>query len=424
MSLFQLAALFLTLIAAAGWLNARFFHLPTSVAMLAAGLAGATVVYGLRSAAPGTWGVADAAKVIGQVDFPETVVGYMLSFLLFAGAMQVDLHELSRRRTAVFTLATFGVLASTVLVGGGVFLVARLLGLDLPLAWAMVFGALISPTDPVAVLSTVRRGDLSDGLKAILQGEALFNDGVGIVVFLAMLTLAMNGAAHPGAAALQVVVKAGGGLLFGLAAGYAAVRAIRVIDDYAVEAAVSLALTVGVYAAADALKLSGPIAVVAAGLLMGDSGIRNAMSTTSEDHLRHFWAVIDEILNALLFFLLGLELLVVPLEMKHAALWIAAVPLVLLVRAATVLPWGAYFHFRHAERGPSLILTWGGLHGALSLALALGIPPVTQKPLILGLTYGVVLFSVGIQGLTFGRLVERLGRLPPPKAGRAPFIHG
>jgi len=408
MTPFQLAALFLTLVAAVGWLNARLLRLPPGVAMLAAGLIGAVCLYGLKRL--GLQGAGDAVRVIGQVDFPQTVVGYMLAFLLFAGAMQVDLHELRRRRLAVWTLATVGVLASTFLVGGGVWLTAQAVGLRLPLAWALVFGALISPTDPVAVLSTVKRGALSRGLKAILQGEALFNDGVGIVVFLAMLALALGDHAGPASAALQVLVKSGGGLVFGLASGYLAVLAMRAINDHAVEVAISLALAVGTYAAADALTLSGPIAVVAAGLLMGDLGLSTAVSETTHRYVRSFWTLIDEILNALLFLLLGLELLVLPVDVKSIGLCLVAIPLVLAVRLATVMPWGAYFHLREAERGPSLTLAWGGLRGALSLALALDIPASPYKPLILTVTYAVVVFAVAVQGLSFEALVSRLNR--------------
>lgn len=410
MTMFQLAAVLLTLIAVVGWVNARVLRLPQGVAMLAAGLIGALALSAYRILAPGDQEAARAAQAIGKVDFPETVVGYMLAFLLFAGAMQVDLHELRRRRLAVWTLATLGVLASTAMVGGGVWLAARALGIGLPLRWALVFGALISPTDPVAVISTVKRGQLSVGLKAILQGEALFNDGVGIVVFLAMMALAQDGSTNASAAALSVVIKAGGGLCLGLAAGLIAVRAMRAIDDYAVEVCLSLALATGVYAGADALNLSGPIAVVAAGLLMGDLGLASSASELTQRYLRGFWTVVDEILNALLFFLLGLELLVVPLELRSAGLWLAAIPLVLLARLATVLPWGAYFHLRQAERGPSLILAWGGLHGALSLALALSIPHGPFKSLILSITYAVVVFSVAVQGLTFRPLVLALSR--------------
>ena len=408
MTLFQLAALLLTLVAAAGWLNVRLLKLPPGVAMLAAGLIGALCLYGLKRLGVGP--AADAVGVIGKVDFPQTVVGYMLAFLLFAGAMQVDLHELRRRRLAVWTLATLGVLASTFLVGGGVWLAARALGLHLPLAWALVFGALISPTDPVAVLSTVKRGGLSRGLKAILQGEALFNDGVGIVVFLAMTALALGDHAGPTSAALQVLVKSGGGLVFGLVCGYLAVLAMRAINDHAVEVAISLALAAGTYAAADTLTLSGPIAVVAAGLVMGDLGMSTAMSETTHRYVRSFWTLVDEILNALLFLLLGLELLVLPVDLKSIGLCLIAIPLVLGVRLATVMPWGAYFHLRQAERGAGQILAWGGLRGALSLALALDIPPNPYKPLILTVTYAVVVFAVAIQGLTFGPLVAWLGR--------------
>lgn len=407
MTPFQLAALFLVLVGVVGWLNARFMRLPSGVAMLLVGLAGAGVLTLARQSAPRLAG--ELASIVGQVDFPRTVIDYMLAFLLFAGAMQVDLGEMRRRRLAVWTLATLGVLASTVIVGFGLWAAARALGLDLPLPWALVFGALISPTDPIAVLTTVRHGGLSKGLTAILQGEALFNDGVGIVVFTALLSLAASGTAlDPAATAGLVVVEAAGGLVFGLAAGWLTIQAMRAIDDYAVEVALSLALAAGVYAAAQALHLSGAIAVVAAGLLVGDTGIRTAMSQTTERYVRGFWTLVDEILNALLFLLLGLELLSVPLDSRWTGIWLAAIPLVLIARLAVVAPWGAYFHFRHAERGPSLVLTWGGLHGGLSLALALAMPAGPARSLILSTTYAVVVFSVVVQGLTFAPLVRAL----------------
>jgi CPA1 family monovalent cation:H+ antiporter len=255
MNLFQVAALFLTIVAAVGWINTRVLRLPPSVAMLGAGLLAAGLLHGLRLALPGAAGVQAAVRVVSSVDFPQTVVGYMLAFLLFAGAMQVDLGELRRRRLAVWTLATGGVAASTALVGGGIWMAARGLGVDLPLIWALVFGALISPTDPVAVLSTVRGERLSGRLKAVIQGEALFNDGVGIVVFLALLAVATGRSADPGGAALKVIVMAGGGLLFGAVAGLVAVRATKAIDDYAVEVLDTLTLAAGIYAAAQALGL-------------------------------------------------------------------------------------------------------------------------------------------------------------------------
>jgi CPA1 family monovalent cation:H+ antiporter len=413
MSAFDLAAIFMALVAAVGWLNARWLHLPMGVAMLLVGLAGAGLAHGLEVLLPGFAPSLLASRLVGRVDFSRTVVGYMLAFLLFAGGMQVDLGEMRRRLATVFLLSTVGVLVSTVLVGFGVFLLARLLHLALPLPWAFVFGALISPTDPVAVLAIVRQGRLAKSLQAVLQGEALFNDGVGIVVFLAALGVAMGQAAPtPAAALFTVTLQAAGGLGLGLIGGFGMVRAIRAIDDYAVEVAMSIALAAGAYAAGQALHVSGAIAAVAAGLIVGDYGVRHAMSPTTRRYLKGFWILVDEILNALLFLLLGLQMLVLPFDLRYGGLWLAVIPLVLVVRFLTVLPWGAYFHFRHGKRGPSLVLTWGGLRGALSLALALGVPEGPARPVILSLTYAVVVFAVVVQGLTFGPLVAALERTP------------
>lgn len=405
MTLFQLAALFLVLIGLAGWVNARLLHWPSAAVMVIAGGLNAGLLLGLHHLAP-QGGAGRVIAAVAAVDFPKAVLGYMLGFLLFAGAMQVDLAELRRRRLAVWTLATLGVLASTTIVGVGLWLAARLLGFDLSLPWACVFGALISPTDPIAVLAAVRRGKLSKALEVVLQGEALFNDGVGIVIFTAALAIAGGGAdLHPLGAVGQVALQAFGGLVFGLAAGWLAIRVIRTIDDYAVEVTLSLALAAGAYAAAQALGISGPIAVVAAGLLMGDTGVKT-MSETTQRYVRGFWTLIDEILNALLFMLLGLEILVIPFDLRLAGLWGAALVLVLAARFAVVLPWGAYFQVRERERHAGLVLGWGGLHGALSLAMALSVPSGPAQVLILSTTFAVVVFSIVVQGLTFGKVAQ------------------
>jgi monovalent cation:H+ antiporter, CPA1 family len=413
MSYFDLAAIFLVLLAAVGWLNARILRLPTSVAMLLVGLLGA-----LLSQVSGNTPFAGPLfhylrQLIERVDFAQAVVGYMLAFLLFAGAMQVDLGQLRRQRLSVLTLATAGVAASTFLVGFGVYGAACWLGLSLSLPWALVFGALISPTDPVAVLATLHRGRLPASLQAVLQGEALFNDGVGIVVFLAMVALATGGPVpHPLAIVGAVAVHGLGGLLLGLAAGWLAVRATAAIDDYAAEVSITLALAAGAYAGAQALHVSGPIAAVAAGLLVGDRGVGSFMSETTRRYVLGFWTLVDEILNALLFLLLGLEVVVLPFDLRQAGLWAAAIPLVLIARFAVVLPWGAYFRFRHAERGAGAILAWGGLRGGLSLALALQAPAGPQRELLLSLTYAVVVFSVVAQGLSFPAVAAHLSRRP------------
>ncbi len=413
MTAFDLAAVFISLVAAAGWTNAKLLRLPPSVAMLAVGVLGSLLLVAGRRLPYVSSAAGALSRLIGQVNFPETVVGYMLAFLLFAGAMQVDLGELRRRWSAVVSLATLGVLASTLIVGVGVWLGARALTLPVSLPWAMVFGALISPTDPVAVLTTVREGALSKPLQATLQGEALFNDGVGIVVFLAAMAFAVGGPrAQPDAAALQVLVQGLGGLGLGLVAGAAVVRAMRAIDDYAVEVTLSLALAAAVYAGGQALHLSGAIAAVAAGLMVGDHGVKTAMSDTTRRYVQGFWTLVDELLNALLFLLLGLQTAVLPLNLRDFGLCALAIPLVLVARFAVVLPWGAYYRFRHAEQGASLILAWGGLRGALSLALALQAPAGPARAVILSATYAVVVFAVVVQGLSFAPLVSALKQRP------------
>jgi len=377
--------------------------------MVVAGVFGAGAVLAAERAAPSGGATALVAAVRG-LDFPRAVMGYMLAFLLFAGAMQVDLSELRRRRLSIWSLATLGVVASTAVVGAGLWLAGRALGFELSLAWAAVFGALISPTDPIAVLAAVREGKLSKTLEVVLQGEALFNDGVGIVVFTAALAIATGGAeVRPLPALIAVAAQAAGGLALGAASGLVVIRAMRAIDDYAVEVTMSLALATGVYALAGGLGVSGPIAVVAAGLLVGDHGVRTAMSDTTQRYVRGFWTLVDEILNAILFLLLGLEVLVVPLDARLAGLWGGAIVLVLAARFAVVLPWGAYFSVRKQERHAGLILGWGGLHGALSLALALSVPRGPAQALILSTTFAVVIFSVVAQGLTFGQAAAWAG---------------
>ncbi|CAN7143112.1 cation:proton antiporter [Phenylobacterium sp. LjRoot225] len=407
----QLAAVFLVLVGLFGWINTRLLHWPIATVMVLAGLLNAGLLLLVARLGSGEGGTAMISSVVG-LDFPQTVIGHMLGFLLFAGAMQVDFSELRRRGLSVLLLATVGVLASTAVVGGGLWLAGRLIGLPLSLPWAIVFGALISPTDPVAVLAAVKEGSLSKTLEVVLQGEALFNDGVGIIVFTAALAIAAGGAdVRPLATMGEVLVQALGGGLLGAASGAVVIWAMRAIDDYAVEVTLSLALAAAVYAVAQAIEVSGPIAVVAAGLLVGDRGLRTAMSNTTRRYVRSFWMLVDEILNALLFLLLGLQVLVVPFNARLAGLQLAAIVLVLAARFAVVLPWGAYFQVRQQERHAGLILGWGGLHGALSLALALSIPRGPGQSLMLSITFAVVIFSVVIQGLTFGRLAAWVRRV-------------
>lgn len=416
-SSFHLAAGFLFIVATFSWLNARILRLPTAVAMVIAGAACAGLLVGLRELQVSPDLIASLFDAVRNVDFQETVLGYLLAFLLFAGAMQVDLQALRRRFLPIVSLATLGVVVSTLLVGGGLWGLASLLGVDLSLGWAVAFGALICPTDPVAVLATVRTGGFSERLRSILLGEALFNDGVGIVVFGAAVSVAASGSAPdlPGLVG-SVALEAVGGLVLGVASGLLVVRGLSAVDSYATEVMMTLALAAGVYAVAQLLGVSGPIAAVGAGLFVGERGMDTAMSDETRRYVRSFWKLIDEMLNAGLFLLLGLELAVAPPNLQFAGLALAAVLLVTMARWLTVAPWGAFFNLRRDESGATIVLAWGGIHGAISLALALSLPNGPARSVLLTVTFAVVIASILIQGLTFPRLARRLA---PEEGGDA-----
>jgi CPA1 family monovalent cation:H+ antiporter len=408
MSPFALVAILMSLVALAGWANGMTLKLPHGVAMMLAGIAGALAVFLLQWFAPELALVKEITSVISGIDFTTTVTGYMLGFLLFAGAMQVDLNEMGKRWISIGALATFGVAGSIVIVGFGLWFIARQFGVPLPLDWALVFGALISPTDPVALMATMRTAKLSQTLTVLLQGEALFNDGVGIVAFTALVAIANGGEAHWFATVGDIVIEGLGGLVFGMAASWAVIGLMGTLDDFAVEVSMSIALAMAVYAGAQALHLSAPIAAVGAGMLFGSQRARRAMSGETEAYLKGFWTLVDEVLNALLFLLLGVEMLVVPFFAHESGLLLAAIPLVLAARFLVVIPWGAYYRIRQGERGATFVLGFGGLHGAVSLALALSLPEGPERTLLLAVTYVVVAFSIAVQGLSFGPVVKRI----------------
>lgn len=420
MRLFELVAALMAVVGIAGWLNVKTFHLPQGVAMLIAGLFAAAAISSLEWLVPEFGLGQEIVTTINRIDFVETVVGYMLAFLLFAGAMQVDLSELQRRWLSVGALATVGVAGSIAIVGFGLWYVAQLLGISLPLIWALLFGALISPTDPVAVLATVRHVKLSKTLTVVLQGEALFNDGVGIVAFTALLAIVTgNGDTNASHAVIDVFIEALGGLALGIGMSWLVLRLMETIDDFAVETSMSIALAMGTYALAQSLHLSGAIAVVGAGMLFGGPGAKKALEGETRNYLFAFWTLVDEILNALLFLLLGVEMIVVPFQAHQLSFLLLAIPLVLAARFVVVQPWAAAYRWRQGEKGPALILGWGGLHGALSLALALTLPAGPERALLLSVTYAVVAFSIVVQGLTLtplARFIHRRADIYPPSA--------
>jgi CPA1 family monovalent cation:H+ antiporter len=412
LSLFDLAAVFLSLGAVIGWLNLKLFRLPTGVAMLIVGLVTTLALIGLDRLAPGL-GVGPAVgQMVQQVDFSTAVLRFMLAYLLFAGAIHVDFEALKRRGWTAAALATVGVVISAGVIGGGFWLFARWIGVALSFEWALVFGVLISPTDPIGVLAALKRTSLVADIRALIEGEALFNDGVGVVLFGAALTLAVGGhAVAPLPLAGQVLLQAGGGGVLGSIAGLVAIQAMRSIDDYAVEVGITLALATGVFALAQALSLSGPIGVVVAGLMLGRHTAREAMSEQTRRYTRAFWTIIDENLNGVLFLLVGLEVFALKFDPLVDLLAVTAIPLIFAGRWASLAGPSMLLSMFDGGVKPGLVavLTWAGVRGGLSVAMALSLPPSRERAIILAATYGVVVFSIIVQSLTLERLIIKMG---------------
>jgi Na+:H+ antiporter len=412
LSLFEIAAIVLALSAGFGWLNERFIGLPNVIGVLVVALAASIGLILFDRVVPGL-GVQEVVQAsLKQINFYDTMMNGMLAFLLFAGALQVDLGRLRAEASAVGLLATTGVAISTAIVGTGFYAIAHLIGVNIPLAWALVFGALISPTDPVAVLALLKSVSLPRRLEIKIAGESLFNDGVGVVLFTFLLGLAtQTGEATILNVAELFLWEAIGGAILGLAVGLVVLRAMEAVDDYSVEILITLALVAGLYALAVRLNMSGPIAVVVAGILVGNRGVRTAMSEVTREHLFQFWEIVDELLNSVLFLLIGLEVLVVSIDPSLAGLAVATIPLVLVARLVSVWVPLSLLSLRTAFTPGSIpILTWGGVRGGISVALALAVPVVDFREPILVATYAVVVFSIIVQGLTITPLVRRVIR--------------
>ncbi len=402
---FDAAAVLVVLAATLGYLNYRFVKLPSSIGLTIMGAVSSLAVVGLDHVLPNSTVSTQVVAFIAGIDFQTALMDGMLSFLLFAGALHVDWQEMRRGRWPVLVLSTIGVLLSTALVGGGFFLLTGWVGLNLPLVWCLVFGALISPTDPVAVMSILKRANVSPTLEATVAGESLFNDGVGVVVFAILVTLASGTEPVTPLHALEMfAVEAGGGILLGLAIGWIAFHAMRSIDEYKIEVMISLAVVMGGYALAGWIHVSGPVAMAVAGLLIGNSGVALAMSDITSDYLLKFWSLIDDILNAVLFLLIGLEVVVIPADSRLLLVGLATIPLVLAARAVAVLgPLAAMKPFLSMGPMAPVTLIWGGLRGGISVALVLGLPDGPARSVALAATYIVVLFSVIVQGGTVER---------------------
>ncbi|HEY6727756.1 MAG TPA: sodium:proton antiporter [Polyangiaceae bacterium] len=424
MDLFQISAALLSLAAIFSYLNHRFVRLPTTIGLMLIAMGSSLLLIAIGEVLPAVQ--AGAERFLSGVDFNKTLMQGMLGFLLFAAALHVNLADLKQQRTVIGFLASAGVLVSTVLVGGMAYFLLNLMGVQVQFLYCLLFGALISPTDPIAVLGILKHVGAPKELEMKIAGESLFNDGVAVVAFLGLLEIA-SGAMGFDVQRLTLLFaqEAVGGVLFGLLLGWVALKMLRSVDDYKVEVLLSLATAAGGYALAYAIHVSGPIAMVVAGLFIGNEGRAGVMSEKTREHLDDFWELMDEILNAVLFVLIGLELLIISFNGMSLIAGVLAFPVVILARfIAVALPVSLLRRYRVFSPGAIRILTWGGLRGGVSVALALSIPAqladgtlVAEREILLTITYVVVVVSVVGQGLTIGPLVRRsIARAAPEPA--------
>ncbi len=409
MSALNLASILITISAIFSFINYRFIKLPTTIGLMLIAL-----VFSLLLLLAGKLGFADfeqqAEHLLASVDFNQTLMQGMLSFLLFAGALHINLNDLAKQKWVISSLATIGILTSTFIVGVASYFLLNQLGIQLSFIYCLLFGALISPTDPIAVLGILKSANAPKTLETKIAGESLFNDGVAVVVFIVLLGIATGGHEVSASHILLIFLEeAVGGVVFGFAIGWLTYQLLKQVDNYQVEILLTLALVMGGYALASAIHVSGPIAVVVAGLLIGNHGRTFGMSDHTREHLDTFWELIDEILNAVLFVLIGLEVLILPFTTDVLMVSLLLIPLLLIARFISVgIPISLMKKRRQFTPGAIRILTWGGLRGGISVALALSLPPGEARDVILAITYVIVVFSIVVQGLTIGRLVKTL----------------
>ncbi len=408
MTTFDAIAILVVLAALFSYVNTQWLRLPTTIGLMLVAL-----VFSLSLLLVDHYGSGLGPRVrvlLERVDFSETLLQGMLCFLLFAGSLHIDLEDLRRNKGVIAILATLGVVGSALAVGAGGWLAFGWIGLGLPFLVCLLFGALISPTDPIAVLAILKTAKVPRALSTQIAGESLFNDGVAVVIFVALLRVATGAAAtSAGDVGVMLVREVVGGTALGLGCGWVAYQLIRRVDDYQVEILLTLGLVVGSYALARRLHVSGPIGIVVAGLFIGNHGRSFGMSERTRENLDKFWELVDELLNAVLFVLIGLEVVLIKLDRQLLLASAVAAALVLGARFVTVgVPLVLLRQRWQIARGSVRLLTWGGLRGGISVALALTLPPGPHRDAILAITYGVVVSSILVQGLTLKLLARRL----------------
>lgn len=406
MELLDLAALLLSLAAIFSYINFRFIKLPTTIGIMLI-----AIIVSVSLVALGHYGFEGiqnrATLTLKSFDFNKALMHGMLSFLLFSGALHINLDDLAKHKWIIGILATFSVVISSFLVGGAAWVVFWIAGLKLSFAYCLLFGSLIAPTDPIAVIGILKKAGVPKSLEIKITGESLFNDGVAVVAFLVIMGIVTGGyevtVGHIISLFIEEVV---GGIIFGLATGWLTYRMLKSVDNYQVEALLTLALVMGGYTLANAIHVSGPIAMVVAGIFIGNRGRLFAMSENTRERLDSFWELIDEMLNAILFLLIGLEILVLTIKGNYVLAGMIMIPVVLLARFISVgLPVSFMRLFKDFSPNVVKIMTWGGLRGGISVALVMSIPSGPEREALLTVTYIIVIFSILAQGLTIERLL-------------------
>lgn len=409
MSLYSIITVIVSLAAVFAYLNYRFIKLPSTIGIMLLSLISSLVLVLLGKWIPGLF--SSVTEMVRTLDFYDLLINMMLSFLLFAGAIHINAERLRKERAPVIALATLGTIISTFLVGALVYLLFRAVDEQVELIHCLLFGALISPTDPIAVLGILKKANIPQSLEMKISGESLFNDGVGVVIFLTILEIAKVGLAKVSGLEMLIlfVKEAGGGLVYGIALGYAGFLLLRSIDNYQVEVLITLAIVMGGYTLANALHISGPIAMVVAGIITGNKGRELGMSDITRDYLGKFWELVDEILNAVLFLLIGFEMLIIEINGTTLMIGIAAIIIVLFARWISVaFPVIFLSKIMKFEKHAIAMLTWGGLRGGISVALALSIPEGMLRNKFVAITYIIVVFSIVGQGLTIGKMAKKI----------------
>jgi CPA1 family monovalent cation:H+ antiporter len=409
MEIYNIITLIIVLTAVFGYINHRFIKLPRTVGIMIISLIASLTVVGIGAISPEFF--EKTTEAISLIDFQTVLLKVMLSFLLFAAAIHVDSKKLKRERASIITFATIGVVISTFVIGSLLFLTTSLFGLSVNYLYCLLFGALISPTDPIAVIGILKKAKIPQSLETKISGESLFNDGVGVVLFITFLEVAQMGVQNTSIWKIiwLFMREAGGGLLFGWLLGYIGYLGLRSIDNYVVEVMITLSIVMGGYWCAEIIHVSGPLSMVMAGLITGNKSMDVVANEVARDYIGKFWEMIDEVMNAILFLLIGFEMLIIPFNFTLLALGCITIVIVLFGRLISVsLPIRILKYKNSFAKNTIPILTWGALRGGISVALALAVPKYMYGDMFVSITYIVVLFSIIIQGLTIGKFAKKL----------------